>query len=281
VHDLVYTPSKYNSGNAAILILSDHGIHHSEEFYTPPGLFANKLPFGNILLPKKYLNSHPDEFRRLTENTKHLVTPFDLRATVQYWLTGRDWSAIQGRHVSSTASNFGKSLMTTEIESNRNCEMAGIPSFFCGCNMVPCSNKVSNLVKAEKAQIIEFINNKISLSSPQTLPVCRPLDFNDFIHISDSKTSCYERPGYIQTDIYLSRNRYKLSVIFRRYANALVVENVNTVSLYGSHWDVCAEKLQKANIFNNITMDRFQFCYCEEEESFAIRSISGLLNMLS
>ena len=84
--------SFYQLENTAMIIMSDHGIHFSPESRSPAGKVANKHPFGYVILPKEYVKKHPHEARNLMINANHrLVTSYDLRATIQYWMTGREW----------------------------------------------------------------------------------------------------------------------------------------------------------------------------------------------
>ena len=268
--DLVYSSSKYHTENAAILLLSDHGLHFSSEFYVQPGKIANKNPFGYIILPKKYLNENPEEAKKIAHNSKQMVSPLDLRATVQHWLTGRDWSASASgeRKLPHYSSNYGQSLMVSTLHSNRTCESAGIPLPFCVCNLIPCKMRLKSILNANIPKVVDFINNQILEDSPQALPVCKPLEVSEVIAVPIGE-GCYESSNIIIADVYIKRTMFLVSITFEKINNNdLKVLNANTITKYNKVWEVCEKKFHETKILNNIPDDKFQFCYCTKTEGW-------------
>lgn len=93
--DLLTQRTLFGTQQLAMVILADHGLHFTSEFRVPSGKIANKQPFNYLIMPKNYLVAHPQETVHLLHNSKALTTPYDVRATLQYWLSGRDWSATR------------------------------------------------------------------------------------------------------------------------------------------------------------------------------------------
>ncbi len=124
-----------------------------------------------------------------------LITSYDIRATIQYLMTGREWGISSTSTPSLTkegilsdsdrqrirnsiyASKYGYNLLTTNIPLSRTCSDAGIPREYCGCNLFPCgtnrgSNKVGSKVSLYDTmksndridEVLKYINDKISSS---------------------------------------------------------------------------------------------------------------------
>jgi len=267
LYDLVFNSSYYHTENASILLLSDHGLHFSSEFYVQPGKIANKHPFGYLVLPKKYLNEHQGEGETINHNSKQLISPLDLRATVLYWLTGRDWSASANAPSTVYANNYGQSLMTSILSKNRTCYSAGIPLHFCGCNLRTCNAGIKYIINANIQKIAEFINNRLLENSPHVSSICKPLNPNELIVVPIGD-GCYENSNVIVADVYIKRTLFLVSITFRKLGDDIHVINANTISRYGQYWELCKEQIAKANISNNITDDRQQFCYCSKDEGW-------------
>lgn len=101
LHDILYSATNrrvFGTERLAMVVMADHGLHFTAEFKVPSGKIANKQPFGYMILPRPTPSSSHVEQQRLQlqllqRNALALTTSFDIRATVLYWLTGREWSA--------------------------------------------------------------------------------------------------------------------------------------------------------------------------------------------
>lgn len=272
--DLTTRGSKLFSEKTAILVLADHGLHYTPEFNTLTGKIANKQPFGFFLLPRNYLNSHMTEYLHLQHNAKSLLSPYDLRTTIQYWLTGRDWSATLLKNKKEAqvflpevyASNYGENMMTRVIPYNRTCNEAGVPSSYCGCNLFPCTFSPDTLLQGEIKHVVSYINNRILNDDPNSLDVCKPLTELDIVLMDDMDTCLFDH-GKIIVNAYVTRHKLMLiSITFiKKPDGRFHVDNVNTISGYRPVWDICTRMFNERNQPIKIREPNFQFCYCSSK----------------
>lgn len=260
---------------------------------TGTGKIANKQPFAHILLPKSYVASHEKEVKTLADNAKLLTTHFDLRTTVQHWLSGRDTSAAQRRKPAELASSvgrtnqvvapitgsknldfasaYGNDLFTTHMASNRSCEQAGVSAEFCGCNLTPCQSNIRPLVKAQFAAIAQFMNAKVFTNSPHANAVCIPLVADDFMFVPggiDCLTVVHGDLRTFEVNLVVTRNNALIGVTFGQDAtkknSPWYIIGVNTASNYGRVWAQCAAMFKEKQIeqYNTIEPTNWQYCYC-------------------
>lgn len=316
IADLVLYSSrgKYGTENVAIVILADHGLHFMPEFKVPTGKIANKQPFGYLILPKNYLDTHRSEGHNLYHNAKALTTPFDIRATVQYWITGREWSADKvlasvdcqhghgGKHCNNDhhknpdvalrktlldkvyASNHGINLMTSKVPYNRTCSMAGIPRDFCGCGLAPCDGTIKQLIPKIIPKVVDYINDKIKMAitpanRKTVLSICKPLQPHEIILIP-GLDDCLGNDDVIVINAYVQRQMKLVSITFLREAgkiHKLQVFNVNTVTPYGKVWRQCDARFEQLNVTHNILEEHHQFCHCVDTPTWK-SDLAGFIN---
>jgi hypothetical protein len=92
------------------------------------------------------------------------LSPNGAATTVQSMNHHRADAAVTAKLMAKvTSSRYGYNMFTSTIESTRTCEMAGVPSEFCGCNLLPCSAKIRRLIKSAtgRKEIIQYINDKV------------------------------------------------------------------------------------------------------------------------
>jgi hypothetical protein len=157
--------------------------------------------------------------------------------------------------------------MTSILSKNRTCYSAGIPLHFCGCNLRTCNAGIKYIINANIQKIAEFINNRLLENSPHVSSICKPLNPNELIVVPIGD-GCYENSNVIVADVYIKRTLFLVSITFRKLGDDIHVINANTISRYGQYWELCKEQIAKANISNNITDDRQQFCYCSKDEGW-------------
>lgn len=216
----------YHSEKMAILILADHGMHYTKESQSQTGKIANKQPFGFILLPHTYLQSNPKEFFNLKHNSQVLTTPYDLRATVQYWLTGRDFSSsLINKHDPKSqdylkkvyASNYGENLLTQRLTINRSCEIAGIDPLFCACHLFPCEKNNRQLLKGQARKVADFINHRLldEDNSPQIYQICYPLSGKEIVFLDDQENCLTDERNKMIINAYVTRLMRLISITFK------------------------------------------------------------------
>jgi hypothetical protein len=274
----------YNLANSAIIVMSDHGLHYTAEFRTQTGKVANKQPFGYVLLPKKYMEEHKEEAHKIKHNAKGLVSPYDLRATVQYWLTGRDWGARALKETNSQSpvvqkvfgSQHGFNLHTTDIPSERTCVDAGIPKEFCACDLLPCKGSVRSTLGDRAKEVVNFINKRISASAPEATSICRPLE-DDEVLLFYKEDECLRSEESIVINGFVTRKMLMISSTFvKTHSGKWILENVMTVSSYGKLWEACKSQLSP-EVAAKIPQRDQQFCHCSVDnswKSFASRTMT-------
>jgi hypothetical protein len=278
---------KYSTGNTALLLLSDHGMHFTDEYRFNTGKIANKQPFGYMILPKVHLKKFPHEAKHLYQNSNMLLSAFDLRTTVINWLTGRSWGnnnklseihqvasnslSTMSSLVMPYASKYGKSLLIDDFNYTRGCDEAGIPSSFCGCDVVPCDKASVRTIYEKHAQhVADFVNNKISKSSPRATSVCTPLSGSD-LHVQIGEPDCMisKKTGLVNVNFIVSKSNALLSITLKMISpDEYEVEDVITSSAYEQRWDQCTQQFAVENIKHNIDPNNWQYCYCKEEQGF-------------
>lgn len=286
------TRGKFGTERTAILLLADHGMHFEAEYRILMGKIANKQPFAYLILPKDYLQAHESEAEMLRRNAKALTTPYDLRATVQYWMTGRDWSASlmaqqPANNYSSQllnavfASRFGQNLMTSPIDKARSCQAAGIPRAYCGCNLFPCPNSIKWLIKRNAKQIVQYMNNVIRESNPAAVAVCKPLKESE-VMFTPALDDCLANDDIVVVHAWVQRQMRLVSVTFtfEEKGKKLRMSNINTVTPYRAVWAQCRAKMIARNISaTSIPEEYQQFCHCNEDQT-TLSALAAIIHAL-
>lgn len=124
--------------DAAIVLMSDHGIHFGSEYRTKHGFIHHKLPLATLLLPRAYLDAHPAERAALRGNTFLLTTHLDMYRTLSEFIAGGTGSldaefAVTGEAAHLRLNNMSHSLL--RALPNRTCAEAGVTRSLCPCGM--------------------------------------------------------------------------------------------------------------------------------------------------
>ena len=118
------------SSNTILVLYSDHGSRFSEQRQSVKGLLQERNPFFSIYLPPLFQQRYPNEFENLKNNSKRLLTPMDVHATLV------DLIGLESGELTNVSQQIsrqrGSSLFTT-IASDRSCADAGIDTQWCGC----------------------------------------------------------------------------------------------------------------------------------------------------
>ncbi len=258
-----------------------------------PGRMANKNPFGYVLLPTQYVNTHPEEYQRLLYNAQQMTTAYDLRATTLYWMTGREWSSKAIKQKLQTmkdkeeqeklqlmikrvyATQYGINLLTEMINPVlRNCNNAGIPSDFCGCHLAPCQSKMFPLVHKHHTRIVQMINNKLNTENSDVLSICKPLKMEEvtiLVPLQETvkqRGECLSNNDSMLISVHIHRGSgYLVSVTLGvdsiHHEPTDEFKDIFMVSLFQPTWDQCSSRLKARNISDSIFYSlNGQFCFC-------------------
>ncbi|XP_037275567.2 uncharacterized protein LOC119168267 [Rhipicephalus microplus] len=110
--------------HTAVVFLSDHGMRQGTFRRTEVGRHEDKTPFCLWVLPRGFLDGHPEVAASLEVNQRRLVTTYDFHATLLSLASLPDLSVVP--------SNKGLSLFRPMLPE-RTCEEAFVPQAFCAC----------------------------------------------------------------------------------------------------------------------------------------------------
>lgn len=257
------------------------------------GRMANKNPFGYILLPTQYVNDHPQEYQHLLRNSQQMITSYDLRSTVLYWMTGREWSSsalhqrlflLSGSEEREKmrlmmqrvyASKYGVNLQTETISDQRNCSNAGIAEDFCGCYLLPCDPHAFPMIHSRHKLILQSINQQLHSDDNVVLSVCKPLSLEDVSLLVPSKANTKDHSECLANDASMVINAqvhrgpgYVISITFAvdflNHQPTDVIKDVFMVSSYQAMWNKCSKRLRAKGITDDVINNIVgQFCFCE------------------
>ncbi|CAF0955093.1 unnamed protein product [Brachionus calyciflorus] len=135
-----------------LFVMSDHGPRFQETRRSTVGSLKERNPFLSIHIPEIFKKKYPLEFKNLEENSKRILSPFDVHRTlidiISLEKTGKLSERNDGR---------AKSLFSS-ISKNRTCNEAGIDSFWCSCKKQETAVVNEKIIKIAK-EFVNFIND--------------------------------------------------------------------------------------------------------------------------
>lgn len=69
--------------NTIFILMSDHGNRFAEIRNTLQGKLEERLPFFSFVLPPKFLQMFPTQYKNFVNNLDQLATPFDIHETLE------------------------------------------------------------------------------------------------------------------------------------------------------------------------------------------------------
>ena len=159
------------SSNTILFLYSDHGSRFSEQRQSIKGLLQERNPFFSIYLPPLFQQRYPNEFENLKNNSKRLLTPMDVHATLV------DLISLESGKVKNILHKISRgraSSLFTTIAPDRSCADAGIDTHWCGCltrKHVRMSAELNRLVD----RFIAVVNTEIIGQHSQT---CHTLELD-------------------------------------------------------------------------------------------------------
>lgn len=162
---LKYLDSANILQNSLLVFYSDHGIRYGPIRKTYIGQFEERMPFLKFYVPKWFLEKYKSIERNLKTNSKQLITPFDVHATLLHLA-----SIISGDPKYADVPKNGISIFR-EVPFNRTCSDASITPHWCPCQKIKLISKADFLVQKAAAAIIDAINNRLSAYRS----ICAPL----------------------------------------------------------------------------------------------------------
>ncbi|XP_050304951.1 uncharacterized protein LOC126742348 [Anthonomus grandis grandis] len=114
-----------------VILISDHGVRFGDIINTTRGFYELRLPMHYISLPPWFKQQYPLETKNLKDNSKKLISNYDLYMTLQHILklSGANYSINSCWACRQCRSFF------EYIPDDRSCAEAGIPGKWCTCNV--------------------------------------------------------------------------------------------------------------------------------------------------
>ncbi|WAR27881.1 hypothetical protein MAR_013585 [Mya arenaria] len=138
--------------NTFVLLMSDHGARYGNLRQTEQGKLEERMPYFGIFVPPEFRKEHPNKYIAFLENTKKLVTPFDIYETFMEINEEKNEYKPTDRTSYSLFSN---------IPMERTCQSAGIEAHWCAClawkNTSVSENHVINTARESVNMFNEMI----------------------------------------------------------------------------------------------------------------------------
>ena len=261
----LHTSGRLN--NSVFIFLSDHGYLMNEIQNTFVGRFEARMPLFALSIPPQLKHSHPHIHNNLQQNTKRLMTVYDIHEMLVDILQ----SDFLPKHTKfSTSIPRGISLFE-EIPKSRSCKGAQIPEHFCPCYS---SEKVSPL-DLEVQEIASHITNKLNDKLRDHRPQCAEIKLHKVNTASIVDSNLVQTPSR-----FTLRNLIHKSDIKSRLKKRYVV-TITTVPGHAQfestvekddagHMTILNDVITRTNRYNNQSVciaERLlkPFCFCSSQ----------------
>lgn len=165
---LAWMKIKGHLDQTVVTIFSNHGSKNALLRKSLQGKLEERNPYLSITIPPKAPKVLLDALPTLKKNSKGLVTPFDLYATLR-----RIAQTIPLRH-----GGVGENLLEPfEDESKRTCEHLNIPNQWCPCLTVYEYNEHDKYLEKAAMRVVEYVNRIIS-KNKEMEDLCLKLEFS-------------------------------------------------------------------------------------------------------
>ncbi|WKY09963.1 hypothetical protein Q1695_002371 [Nippostrongylus brasiliensis] len=149
--------------NSFIFFMSDHGLRFGKEAETPTGRHDVNNPFLYVVLPNRLKDS--EIYKQVVENSKELVTHFDLHATFSDILYEQPSTNFTNTTFMRFDEKGRESSLLRKFEEGvvRNCKNLPIPSAYCLCQYGKKKVTDSRLSEELGESVAKFINGILKL----------------------------------------------------------------------------------------------------------------------
>ncbi|GBN68834.1 hypothetical protein AVEN_58478-1 [Araneus ventricosus] len=146
-----------------VIVMGDHGMRWGFIRKTYVGRLEERLPMLLIALPPEFKREHPTEAKALQLNSRRLVTPFDIHATLMNILhLDKNFTFVNPDNVDpELAENYTAraSTLFQPVPEDRSCDDASIDEHWCTCeNSIPVDTDDKIVLKAADF-LIGYINS--------------------------------------------------------------------------------------------------------------------------
>ncbi|CAD5223159.1 unnamed protein product [Bursaphelenchus okinawaensis] len=153
--------------NSFFIVMSDHGNRNDWIRRTTVGALEDRNPFFMISIPKK-LRGNNNLMRQLQENSKQLITHYDLYATFfELAMENHKWTIntkFNDKPYTNPKRNLTGSSLFHPLKMPRNCNSLLIPFEFCLCQLESKSVRNDTLVEIAGNMMVERMNQALKAS---------------------------------------------------------------------------------------------------------------------
>ena len=192
--------------NSVLIVFSDHGSRFDSLRNTFIGRMESRMPMLYIVLPDHIKSRYPDLNRHLTQNTKRLITPYDLHQTLLDISVGN----FQGL-APDTSNEVSRGLsLFSEIPEARSCADAWIPMDYCACyKSRPLQIDNNKELKRISEAIVAYINDVLSSEK-----YCKTLYLNRIVSAESMTLGLQYKPIPLIGNLFKpEENRISYSVV--------------------------------------------------------------------
>ena len=140
--------------NAFLVFYSDHGSRIDDIRNTFVGRIEERMPLMSIVPPANFIDRYPERAQRLGENTKRLVSNFDIHETLLDIVNNNYENSLTFRK----HNNLRGISLFRQIPASRSCAHAGIPEHYCACYDSQTINTRDVTVKAVTNFVVSELN---------------------------------------------------------------------------------------------------------------------------
>ena len=156
--------------NAFLVFYSDHGSRLDEIRNTFVGRIEERMPLMSIVPPSKFRVKYPHLVQTLQENTKRLISNFDIHETLKDIVSSNYENTLTFKRHNNPR---GISLFRP-ISPSRSCAEAGIPEHYCACY-----GSKTIATKDETVQTVaKFVVSELNDLLAQYSNICAKLTLN-------------------------------------------------------------------------------------------------------
>ncbi|KAJ8299470.1 hypothetical protein KUTeg_023530 [Tegillarca granosa] len=142
--------------NSFIFFFGDHGHRYDRIRNTVIGRIEDRMPLMSVVIPEKIKQRYPNIHFTLLNNSKKLISNFDIHETLKDILD----SNFKEEKFSQTKRNGHLSLLK-DIPADRTCTEASIAEEYCACYSAKKVNTNNSLISTIASFVLKSINDKL------------------------------------------------------------------------------------------------------------------------
>ncbi|VDP05052.1 unnamed protein product, partial [Soboliphyme baturini] len=144
--------------NSITFVFADHGQRFSSIRQTVAGRLEENMPLFTIALPDWVQRRYSNLKSVLDQNSRLLITHFDLYATLRHIYQSGSWEQL-AEGTSLSAPPTRSISIFHRISSTRTCDEAGVPIYYCICQREVAVDTDNALVQRAGLVVVQHLNH--------------------------------------------------------------------------------------------------------------------------